>query len=229
MHGRIKRKCRPPGLMLAAACGAMLAGGPAAADYADGLAAIEAGASEAEVVADPNMTTEVEEVPAGDADANSEGNDEGGEPNVEAETTSEDEGGTPSVKSESDMVNTLFTKVGTLTEELAIANAKLSTAAADLVKAKSTEDTLKGMVSISINKMQVALGGTPLKLSDVDASVVIEQHNRTHSAFNQKYKVGASANVPESEDFAANSDNENENSVVEEATLRLTDKKVKQG
>ena len=127
------------------------------------------------------------------------------------------------------MVNSLFTKVGDLTEKLALSNAKLTSAVAERVNAKSTEDALKKMVIISINKMQVALGGTPFKLSDADASVVIEQHNRTHSSFNQKYKVGATAIVPESEDFSANSDNENENSVVEQAALRLTDKKVKQG
>lgn len=192
------------------------------------IAAVAEGASEAEIVKDPKMTIEVDDVPAADvsADAGSEGNLESGEPAADA-GSDEGAGKVTSASDESGMVNTLFNKVGTLTEELAISKANLVGVTAKLETAESTEDSLKKMVAISINKMQVAMGGAPLKLNDVEASVIIEQHNRTHSAFNQKYKVGASAHVPESDDFEANTKNSGTNSVVEAAQARLTDKKIK--
>jgi hypothetical protein len=123
------------------------------------------------------------------------------------------------------MVNNLLDRIATLTTAKATLETKVAAAEQDSVTAKANEASLTKIAVQAIHKMQVSLGGSPTPLSDASTPAVLDQYNRTYSQFNQRFKVGASAAVPENEDFDGASNDENASMAA--AVTRLTTSKVK--
>ncbi|PNV85929.1 MAG: signal peptide peptidase SppA [Desulfobacteraceae bacterium] len=195
-----------------------------------GVAAVESGVPEAEVLSNPEMVEEVEAEVAAETEveATAEGEQVSAE-EVEGEEVAAD----PAVVAgeqnteQGALVDKMFAKITDLTVEVADLTSKLNVAEQARDDAKSTEAAFVEIAVRAINKMQVSLGGVPAKMGDASAAVVLEQYNRTNTQFNQRFKVGAAAAVPENEDFEA-SNNAKENSVVADAVARLTTSKVQQ-
>lgn len=198
-----------------------------------GVAAIESGVPEADVLADPNMVAEVEDegTPAGEpaAEEGTEGSEVTAEGAGEEASAGSGAEATLEVKQEDQgaLINNMFDRITSLTTEKANLTAKLASAEQDRDAAKSTETALTKIAVTAINRMQVSLGGTPTKMDDASPSVVLDQYNRTYSQFNQKFKVGSTAQVPESEDFEDREGGNVENSSMSAAVQRLTSSKVK--
>lgn len=192
-----------------------------------GVAAVESGVPEAEVLSNPEMVEEVEAEVAAETEA-----EVAAEEGEQAEVTEEggEEAADPAVaaggnEEQGALVDKMFAKISDLTVEVANLKSQLSVAEQQRDDAKSTEAAFTEIAVRSIQKMQVSLGGVPMKMGDASPAVVLEQYNRTNTQFNQRFKVGAAAAVPEGDDFEA-SDNAKENSVVAAAVTRLTTSKV---
>lgn len=192
-----------------------------------GVAAVESGVPEADVLSNPEMVEEIDAEVAAEAEAavaaeegeqaaaGEEGGEEAAAPAVAAAETS-DQGA---------LVDKMFAKISDLTVDVANLTTKLTVAEQQRDEAKSTEAAFTEVAVRAIQKMQVSLGGVPMKMGDASPAVVLEQYNRTNTQFNQRFKVGAAAAVPEGDDFEA-SNNAQENSVVAAAVTRLTTSKV---
>lgn len=198
-----------------------------------GVAAIESGVSEADVLADPKMVTEVD---ADDAAAAAAASAEEGEGSAEVSEGEGDESSTEEAADENlkvkpedqtSLINNMFDRVTALTTDKANLTTKLATAEQERDAAKSTEVALTKIAITAINRMQVSLGGSPAKMDDASPSVVLDQYNRTYSQFNQKFKVGSTAQVPESEDFVDGDKGKVENSSMTAAVQRLTASQAK--
>lgn len=63
-------------------------------------------------------------------------------------------------------------------------------------KTKATHDDLRAIAIEATQRMQVALGGVPLAMDTLDASVVVTQYQATFKGFASRFKVGATATVP---------------------------------
>lgn len=111
------------------------------------------------------------------AEATAEGDD-----TSEVVTNSE----APSVVS----LDTLLSKVATLTE----ANAELKAAASVVDKnILNLEENVKDLKTIAIeatHKMQIGLNSEPLDLDDMPVATVVAQYQKVRTAFNKSYKVG---------------------------------------
>jgi len=194
-----------------------------------GVAAIESGVPEAEILNNPEMVVEVEDegTPADVADATSDEEGTQGDEEVVAPAGTEEVSLSVDQKDQSTMIDKMFDRITVLTTEKATLSAELATAKVERDAAKSTESALVKIAITAINRMQVSLGSVAMKMDDSSPSVVLEQYNRTYSQFNQKFKVGASAQVPETEDFEGNDKNVQENDSMSAAVHRLTTSKVK--
>lgn len=193
-----------------------------------GLAAIESGVPEAEVYDDPKMAVEAteEESTEGEESTASEAEEGAAEGEGEAETEASNTGA-HAANIDSSSSDKMFDKIMSLTEALALTKAELSITKNSLESARSTETSLVAVAVHAIRKMQVSLGGTPMKLADVDAATVLAQYERTQTQFNQRFKVGPSAKVPEGDDFEANASGKDAgNSVLDSAVHRLTTSKI---
>jgi hypothetical protein len=126
------------------------------------------------------------------------------------------------------LFNVMFDKVTTLTTEVATLRAQLATVTQERDRYKSTESALSRIAITAINKMQVSLGQSASKLDDLDVSVVLEQYNRTYALFNQRFRVGATAQVPGDKDFHETPAAQ-ENGTVSAAVHRLTTARVNKG
>jgi signal peptide peptidase SppA len=198
-----------------------------------GVAAIESGVPEAEVFADPKMVVEMTDeeiaaqVAAAEAGEGAAGDNAGSEGEGGEAAGDEGAGNQAAAPQEGsvDMVNNLLDRIATLTTANAALETKVSAAEQESVTSKANETSLTKIAVQAIHKMQVSLGGSPTPLSDASTSAVLEQYNRTYSQFNQKFKVGAQAAVPENEDFDGASNDENASMAA--AVTRLTTSKVK--
>ena len=191
-----------------------------------GVAALESGVPEAEVYANPEMVAEAEEEEStGDeaAPPAEEGTDGGEEAAPEGE---EEPTASAGAQPQPELVDRLLDRNTALTTELAEAKAELKTLRLERDTAKASEEALVKIAVQSIQRMQVSLGGTPMQLSDLSAEVVLAQYNRTHTQFCQKFKVGATAKVPEESDFQQQDSGQSENASVSAAVTRLTSHKV---
>lgn len=194
-----------------------------------GVAAIESGIPESEVYGDPEMVTEIEEeedqseptasaeegAGAAEADDGSDDSDDEGEDSPAAKFTGHD----------SQLVTTMFDKITDLTTQLATVKAELATSTQKLDEAVSTQDALIKIAIQAVQKMEVSLGGSPSKLTGMAPSVVLDHYNRVHAQFNQRFKVGASAEVPADSDVEDRGATE-DNTVYGAAVHRLTTGKV---
>jgi signal peptide peptidase SppA len=178
-----------------------------------GVAALESGVSEADLLNDPIMVTlveETEEAPAEEAAATTE------------EGAAEEAAAPATPVASADIVSNLLDRNAALTDQLATLKAELGTAKTALSSAQSTENALCKIAIQAINRMQVSLGGVPMKIGDTDTSIVLDMYNRTHSTFNQRFKVGASAEVPQNDDLSGGRPAAEENSSMAAAATRLT-------
>lgn len=163
-------------------------------------AAIASGAPEAEVVKQPGMTVEVDDdgqgAPAADAAAGSPETPPA--PEAPAAATPAPDSGVSVA-----MLDNLLAKVSDLTIELATTKASLKQAEQARDASAATEASLVKIAIQAINRMQVGLGGVPMNVESADVGTVLAQYSRTYSLFNQRYPVGATAKVPQGEDFNA--------------------------
>lgn len=191
-----------------------------------GVAALESGVPEAEVYANPEMVAEAEEEESAGEEAAApaeEGTDGGEEAAPEGE---EEPTASAGAQPQPELVDRLLDRNTALTTELAEVKAELKTLRQERDTAKATEGSLVKIAVQAIQRMQVSLGGTPMQLSDLSADVVLAQYNRTHTQFCQKFKVGATAEVPEESDFNEQGSEPQENASVSAAVHRLTSHKV---
>ncbi len=191
------------------------------------VAAIASGVPEAEVLADPAMVVEGADEGAAEAQAAAPAEEGTGVATPVSEPKG-DEAAAATVSESSALFDKMFSKVSDLTVQVANLTAKLSIAEQERDKYKSSETALIKVAVQAINRMQVSLGGMSTKMDDADAATVLEQYNRTYSLFNQRFKVGATAKVPESEDFGASAAPA-ENQTVSAAVHRLTTSRVNKG
>lgn len=197
-----------------------------------GVAAIESGVPEAEVLSNPEMVEEVddkvEDTPTEEADTSVEEGAESEEDQAEAEEADDSEDPAPAAASSNGLdpklADTMFNKISDLTTELATVKAELATANAAMTEAKAAEEALVNIAIASAQKMEVSLGGSPSKLTGMATAVVLDHYNRVHTQFCQRFKVGATAQVPEDADFDGASEG---NTTLGAAIHRLTDGKVK--
>jgi len=198
-----------------------------------GVAAIESGAPEAEVFADPNMVAEVDdeaatdEVAAADVEEGTEGAEVSDGEGGDAADSEDDQALKVQQEDQGPLINQMFDRITELTTKVANLSTSLNAAETAREAAVATEAALTKIAITSINRMQVGLGGTPTKMDDASPSVVLDQYNRTYSQFNQKFKVGSVAQVPENEDFQSGEQTKSENSSMSAAVHRLTTSKVK--
>lgn len=196
-----------------------------------GVAAIESGVTEAEVLADPNMVSEVDaevaaDVAASDAEEGTEGAEVSEGEGGDAADAEDDQVLNVQQEDQGPLINNMFDRITELTTKVANLTTEVATATNERDAAQSTEVALTKIAVTAINRMQVGLGGTPTKMDDASPSVVLDQYNRTYSQFNQKFKVGSVAQVPENEDFQSG-EQTGENSSMSAAVHRLTTSKVK--
>lgn len=197
-----------------------------------GVAAIESGVPEADVLNNPEMVEEVEaeETDGQEAEASVEEGTEAEDTEVSSDgeggDAADDDDGDSAPAVSADLMDKMFNKVSDLTVETANLKADNAKLERERDEAVSTESALCQIAVQAINKMQVSLGGVPMKLADSGASVILEQYNRTYTQFNQKFKVGAAAEVPNEDDFNVDAGGKS-NAAVEAAVTRLTTSKVK--
>ena len=168
-----------------------------------GRAAIAAGVPEATVLADESLTTLV-----------AEGAAEGGDKPAETQTTektpeqiaAEQAAASPTAApaatqapaaSESaSVVAQLMKEIRDSNTAMAALQVQLAEAVSAKTKMEVSHEKLVKIAVASIQRMQVAIGGSPVKMEGMDASVVVDQYHQVLSQFNSKFKVGASAEVP---------------------------------
>lgn len=194
------------------------------------VAAIASGADEQEVLNKDGMLEEVSEEEGKDVTVEAETS--AGEPEadakaekVEAAAPATSEGTAPQ-SDHSALIDKLFAKVSDLTTEVATLTAKLALSEQACQAYQSTEKSLSKIAVQAINRMQVALGGVPMRLDTSDAATILEQYNRVYSAFNDKYKVGAQAEVATEQDIGTGQVEQASNSTVDSAVHRLTTSRV---
>lgn len=185
------------------------------------VAAIASGVPEAEVVSDPNMVVDAEAEVVDEGAAAAAAAEEGAADAQPAEGAVASASAVDSTK----LFDTMFNRISDLTVETASLKAKLGTAEQDRDKFRSSEAALIKIAVQSINRMQVSLGGAAAKMDDADAATVLEQYNRTYSLFNQRFRVGSTAQVPQDKDMGGD-DGSAENSSVAAAVHRLTTSRV---
>lgn len=164
-------------------------------------AAIASGAPEAEVVTQPGMTVEVDDdgqgVPAETAATASTET----QPAPEAAAAPVASAAVADAGVSVAMLDNLLAKVSDLTVQLANTKASLEQAERARDAHAATEGALVKIAIQAINRMQVGLGGVPMNIESADVGTVLAQYTRTYSLFNQRYPVGATAKVPQNEDF----------------------------
>lgn len=195
-----------------------------------GKAALESGVPESDLLNDPKMFEVVDE-----ETTNSEVTESSEEESTEEESTETEEEETTSEEEEEETQVSLGNQAGIvqLATQLAEASAEVATLKVNLRTAEAERDEAvsaeAGLVKIAIaavNRMQIAMGAAPTKLEGMSASAVIDQYNRSYTQFNQRYKVGSTAQVPEETD-TGNGQANGENSSMMAAAARMTTDKVK--
>lgn len=185
------------------------------------VAAVASGVPEAEIISQPGMTVEVEDDGTGAPDpaaaAATPETPPAGDPPAEPAPAA---AAAPAGSLDMSAFDTLLTRVTDLTVQLANATANLKQAEQARDTHKATENALTKIAIQAINRMQVGLGGVPMSLEASDVGTVLEQYSRTYSLFNQRYPVGARAQVPQNEDF--DSSTGATNATVLAAQQRLT-------
>lgn len=191
-----------------------------------GQAAIAAGVPEATVLADESLTTLVAEdaTPAAPA-AEPAQPAASGEP-APAAPQEPAAAATPAPAAQSGegsaVVAELLKEVREANSSLAKLQVQLAESQSATMKMQASHDKLVKIAVAATQRMQVALGGSPMKMDGLDASVVVDQYHQVLSQFNSKFKVGAVAEVPGSEDTGAVAASQDQDSPVAKSAQKLT-------
>lgn len=173
-------------------------------------AALAAGAPMADVLKDPELTKVEEPAATGDAPA-----DPPAEPEVDAgkpaDPPAEPEKPEAAVGSGSfNELEKMSDRLSTVLTERAELKAEVADLKRQVERASKNTDALKDIAVESIRRMQVAMGGVPLELSDMDLSTVVAQHYQTERAFTERFKVGATAERRKDSDLSHEKANDGE-------------------
>ncbi len=85
--------------------------------------------------------------------------------------------------------------MGEVQTELAQAKVDLAGAQKQVEALESVETGLKEIAATSINRMQIAMGASATDLSALDSSTLLAQYATTSKTFNERFPVGAQAEV----------------------------------
>jgi signal peptide peptidase SppA len=100
---------------------------------------------------------------------------------------------------ESDMVQFLKAELAAKDSKILELNTQLTAASSAVAKLESTHEPMKAIIHLSLQKMQVAMGGTPIDMSELPAETLLAQHEKTLATFMGKFKVGGVAASPTEE------------------------------
>ena len=153
-----------------------------------GVAAIAAGAPENEVLKQEGMTAEIDESEVTDAGAEAEVSAEAGEESDPKEVESQV---SEAIPASVDM--SLIDKVGELQVEIAELKADNTKVTQELALSAVNEGSLVRIAIATANRMQVPLGGLPLKAGDLSTDALIGMHNKITATFDQRFRPGAKA------------------------------------
>jgi len=129
---------------------------------------------------------------AGEADEEGEGGEPAAKPKA-GDSGSEGSGNAPAPKSEAPGTDVLAAQLATANDKLVDARVELKTATTKLATLEASVGGLLDIARSAVNKMQIAMGGTPMDLTGLAADALISQHASTLKAFNEKYPVGGKA------------------------------------
>ena len=203
-----------------------------------GQAAIAAGVPEATVMADDSLTTLVSDDSGGESTDTTENKDKptGDKPVEEktpeqkaAEQEATDKAAALAAAGKGDpaaaVITQLMKQLSDQGDIVAALKVQLGEATSAKTKMESSHEKLVKIAVGSIQRMQVAMGGTATKMEGLDASVVVDQYHQVLSQFNSKFKVGASAEVPSNKDTGqplAGGEGGEGGTLLSQASQRLT-------
>jgi len=96
----------------------------------------------------------------------------------------------PAKAPESELVAFLRTSLSEKDKEILALTTQLNEANTKVAAFQATHEPMKKLVGLSIQKMQIALGGTPMDMSELPAETLLTQHERTLVTFSAKFRVG---------------------------------------
>ena len=136
------------------------------------------------------MTTEVDETEVKDAATDAEVSAEAGEADADSDDDSEGKV-LEAIPASVDM--SLIDKVGELQVEIAELKADNTKVTQELALSAVNEGSLVRIAIATANRMQVPLGGLPLKAGDLSTDALIGMHNKITATFDQRFRPGAKA------------------------------------
>jgi signal peptide peptidase SppA len=163
--------------------------------------AIQAGVPEAEALelhgavetdADAEAQAAAEAAAAAEAQAAAEGGAEGeGSEAAAGEGVTAETVPTPDTSA----IDALSRQISELNTALVDTKVELAQANTALAKATAAESGLLDIARASVQKMQIALGGSPQDLNHLDATTLLQQHAAVEKAFLERYPVGGKGKV----------------------------------
>ncbi|WP_019865144.1 S49 family peptidase [Methylovulum miyakonense] len=100
---------------------------------------------------------------------------------------------------ESEVVTFLKAELAAKDSKILELTSQLAEASNAVAKFEATHQPMKDIIHLSLQKMQVAMGGTPIDMSELPAETLLAQHAKTTTTFMSKFKVGGVAAVESEE------------------------------
>ena len=158
-----------------------------------------------DVDAGAESESDAESESEGDTDADAEADEEivaeGAEGDTDADAEADEEIVYEPVAADNSLVIHLKEEIKTLRAE----NSELTKASEDGALAQANEIALKTIVNEYLGNMSIALGITPMNLTNMETSALLTQYSEVRAAYTGQFKVGGSAAVSEEEDTSASS------------------------